>query len=187
MVFKNLLKHFSQRDGPHSIAYGQIVAQARQEAFYASGNVADTVDGRYDMIVLHTFLLINRLNVDGSAEAKEFSQNVFNEMFTDMDRSLREMGVGDLAVGKKIKKMAQVFYGRVQAYDEAIKLYGEQPQLLVDVVSRNIFPETEDHRNADKIARYMVSAAELLRQQQLADLLVGVVEFPEVKAFFDDT
>jgi cytochrome b pre-mRNA-processing protein 3 len=184
MIFKKLLKHQDRSDTPECIAYEQIVAQARQEAFYASAGVQDTVDGRFDMIVLHAFLVMNRLNDENTAEAKEFSQNVFNVMFIDMDRSLREMGVGDISVGKKIKKMAQVFYGRVHAYEDALKRQGSEPDQLENVISRNIYPDIGGEAYAGKVAEYVVAASEHLAQQPLADILTGKVAYPKMRDFF---
>src|SRR5690242_9073061 len=87
--------------------YGAIVAQARAPAFYMNYGVPDTLDGRFELLVLHAFLYFRRLKREPAAEAGEAGQAVFDLMFLDMDRSLRELGVGDLSVPKKIKRMAQ--------------------------------------------------------------------------------
>ena len=90
-------------------AYRSIVAQSRQEKFYADWGVPDTVTGRFDMISLHLTLLLHRLK--GDASAKEFSQALVDLFFRDMDRSVRELGVTDLGVPKKVKAMGNIFYG----------------------------------------------------------------------------
>jgi cytochrome b pre-mRNA-processing protein 3 len=100
---------------PQERLYEQIVAQARRPWLYGTIGVPDTVDGRFDMIVLHAYLIFDRLG-QADERAKALSQAVFDEMFKDMDRSLREMGASDLAVGPKVRRMAEVFYGRSQAY-----------------------------------------------------------------------
>ena len=92
------------------------MAAARHPVAYAEWGVPDTLDGRFDMITLHTFLVLDRLK----GEDRAFRQELVDEFFRDMDRSLREMGVGDLSVGKKVRKMAEVFYGRLAAYDKAL-------------------------------------------------------------------
>ena len=79
--------------------------------------VADTIDGRFEMIVLHLFLVLNRLKGEG---VEDLRQNLTDEFFSDMDRSLRELGVSDVAVGKKVRKIAESYYGRVTAYDRAL-------------------------------------------------------------------
>lgn len=112
---------FSNRiaDDPVQILYGAIVRQARQPAFYRVCGVADTPDGRFDLIALHAALVLRRLRPEGEA-ARPLAQALFDHMFADMDENLREMGVGDLGVGKRIKAMARGFYGRLAAYDAAI-------------------------------------------------------------------
>ena len=95
---------------PVYAVYNSIVAQSRQPVFYAEMGVPDTVTGRFDMISLHMALLFRRLR-HGPQSAKDFSQAVFDLFFKDMDRSLREMGVSDLGVPKKIQKMGNLFFG----------------------------------------------------------------------------
>src|SRR5262245_48094906 len=95
--------------------YAAAIAQARQPVFYAGLRVPDTVDGRFELVALHVFLILQRLKSE--PEATPFAQALFDTMFADMDRNLREMGVGDLSVGKKVKAMAQGLYGRIAAYE----------------------------------------------------------------------
>ena len=95
--------------------YNACVLQARQPEFYSAFGVPDTVDGRFDLLLLHVFMLMHRL--DHEADAK---QELFDLMFADMDRSLREMGVGDMSISRKIKPMISAFYGRGQAYQRAL-------------------------------------------------------------------
>ena len=114
--------------------YFSLVEQARQPGFYLSCGVPDTADGRFDMIILHAFLLLRRLKKDHEQTA-ELAQELFDLMFADMDQNLREMGLGDLAVGKRIKGMAAAFYGRIQAYEDG--LAGNET-MLVDSLRRNL-------------------------------------------------
>src|SRR3569833_4461908 len=92
-------------------AYSAIVAQSRPEMFFADRGVPDTVTGRFDMISLHLSLVLRRLK--GEPRAKEFGQALVDLFFRDMARSLRELGVTDLGVPNKVKKMGNVFYGFV--------------------------------------------------------------------------
>lgn len=151
------------------------MAKARQPGFYDTLGVTDSVDGRFDMIVLHAVLLIERLRV-GSREAKDFSQEVFDVMFADMDRSLREMGVGDLSVGKKVRKMGEMFYGRAEAYAEAARS-GDR-QRLAAAIDRNIFPEGS-RAEADDLARYFLRALDHLAHQDEQEILSGRLTFPD--------
>ena len=112
-----ILKRFFQSSTlPVRPLYEAIVAAARHPVAYAEWGVPDTLDGRFDMITLHMFLVLDRLK----GEDRAFRQELVDEFFRDMDRSLRELGVGDLSVGKKVRKMAEVFYGRLAAYDRAL-------------------------------------------------------------------
>ena len=100
--------------------YGAAVAAARDPYFYVELGVPDTLDGRFDLVGLHAFLLIRRFSEDKAA--KDLAQAVFDAMFNDMDVNLREMGVGDLSVGKKVRVMWEAFHGRAAVYAEAMKL-----------------------------------------------------------------
>ena len=114
-------------------AYVRIVSQSRNQKFYTDFGVADTIDGRFDVIVLHLSLVLNRLKSEQQmGEFKRVLQEVF---FADMDRSLREMGVTDTGVGKRIKKMTQAFYGRLQTYEIAF----DDEKLLAEALSRNLY------------------------------------------------
>ena len=107
------------KDHAH-VLYVAIVNQARQPFLFDKFGGPDTVDGRFDMISLHVFLILRKLNND-EYKVKGLSQSLFDTMFADMDRSLREMGAGDLGVGKRVKAMATAFYGRLSAYEKAIE------------------------------------------------------------------
>lgn len=115
--------------------YEAAVTQAREPAFYRDLGVPDTLDGRFELIALHVYLILRRLR--GNHEQTErLAQQVFDTMFADMDSSLREMGAGDLGVGPRVKKMARNFYGRVAAYDAGLD--GELAT-LEDALRRNLF------------------------------------------------
>jgi cytochrome b pre-mRNA-processing protein 3 len=113
-------------------AYLSIVTAARNPVFYTDWQVPDTLDGRFDIIVLHLFLVLQPCEKD-----EKFCLALSELFFADMDRSLREMGVGDTGVGKRIKNMAQAFYGRMKAYASAI---GDDAALR-DALRRNVWRE----------------------------------------------
>jgi cytochrome b pre-mRNA-processing protein 3 len=168
-----ILKRFFQRSPePQRSVYESIVAAARHPAFYAEWGVADTLDGRYDMIILHCFLVLDRLK---GVEA-DFRQDLVDEVFRDMDRSLREMGVGDISVGKKVRKMAEVFYGRIAAYDQAIAGSGNA---LEAALARNVFPDGAADGHVDALASYVRTRRNLLAQQSAEDIAKGTVQFGE--------
>lgn len=160
--------------------YETIVAAARQPALYIEHEVPDTLEGRYEMLVLHLFLYLHRLRDEDEA-ARAFGQKVFDTMFADMDRSLREIGVGDLSVPKKIKKMAQVFYGRTAAFDPALE--GEDAGELRTALKRNVYPEHEAaDRLAEGLAAYMSRARRALSGQPVAALVSSGAVFPDAAA-----
>ena len=156
--------------------YLLIVAKARQPYFYVRLGVPDTVDGRFDMITLHAILVIERLARGGRA-ARALSQQLFDEMFADMDRSLREMGAGDLSVGKKVRKMAEVFYGRAKAYREA--LAQEDDDALTAALARNVYGGEGRLENARRLARYVMAVAQSLNASMESDIHAGVLQFPD--------
>jgi cytochrome b pre-mRNA-processing protein 3 len=157
--------------------YGAIVAQARVPAFYADYGVPDTLEGRFELLVLHAFLYFRRMKGETAADARETGQAVFDLMFLDMDRSLRELGVGDLSVPKKIKRMAQAFYGRVAAYDAALAA-GERAA-LADALARNIYASDEAANvRAPRLARYVLAADGRLRDLASAALVSTGPVFP---------
>ncbi len=116
--------------------YGAAVAAAREPFLYAELGVPDTVDGRFDMVGLHAFLVIRRLG-RLTPPARDLAQAVFDTMFADMDTSLREMGVGDLSVAKKMRAMWEAFHGRSAAYEAA--LGDADAQSLAAALARNVW------------------------------------------------
>ena len=176
----NLMKFFAKRleQTTERRVYELIVAQARQPWFYADLDVPDTVEGRYDMIMLHCFMVFERLSGAGSA-ADVFSQLVFDELFKDMDRSLRELGVGDLAVGKKIRKMAEMFYGRSEAYRAALAKHADDHgEELKTVLKRNMYDGDAPANGLDQLARYVLQLKDDLAGQEIDPILAGELKFP---------
>ena len=151
--------------------YFRIVAVARQPVFYRDFAVPDTVNGRFDMIILLTALIVRRLRRDAQADdARELADAVFDVLFADMDRSLREMGVGDIRVGKKVKAMAKAYYGRSKAYDDALD--GKEP--LEAALARNLYGDPEAGRApAQAMAPYIHEAMAELDRHPLKVLMAG--------------
>jgi cytochrome b pre-mRNA-processing protein 3 len=154
------------------------VAAARRPIFYAGFGVPDTVDGRFDMIALHGFLVMNRLKQEGDS-AEGFVQSLVDELFRDMDRSLREMGAGDLSVGKKVRRMAEVFYGRADAYQKALEQPPAERQAALEAaIARNVFAGG-DKPSAKPIALYVLAAKARLAGSDAGAIMAGQVDFPE--------
>jgi len=174
-------------DGPAVALYRQIVGQARQPAFYRDHAVPDTLDGRFDMIVLHAFLVLRRLKRIAGAEAQKVSQDLFDLLFADMDSNLREIGVGDLGVGKRVKKMAQAFYGRVEAYEAG--LAASDPAVLEQALTRNLYGtlQADGRTPGDVPAAALAALANYLRQADASlatqpdkTIIAGAAPFPTI-------
>jgi cytochrome b pre-mRNA-processing protein 3 len=158
------------------LAYRHVVSQAREPRFFTDLSVPDTLDGRFELICLHAFLLLHRLKGE-APPAPELGQRFFDAMFADFDRSLREMGTGDLSVGRQVKRMAQAFYGRIDAYERGLL---EGNGVLEAALARNLFGTvTADLSALAAVARYLYEEARRLRQRSIAELLTGKVNFGE--------
>ncbi len=161
--------------------YSAVLARAREATFYEDFGVPDTVDGRFDMVALHAFLVLRRLKRDRPATAR-LSQGLFDLMFIDMDENLREMGVGDLSVGRRVKDMAKAFLGRVAAYEEA--LAQDDGEVLVTALRRNLFRGVVagDGRHIAAMADYVRRQETGLSGLAIETLLAGDLAFPPVAA-----
>jgi cytochrome b pre-mRNA-processing protein 3 len=154
--------------------YLQVVQQARRPEFYLEGGVPDTLDGRFELILLHVFLLLERFRDQGET-ARNAGQDLFDVMFADLDQSLREMGVGDTGIGKRIKKMGQAFYGRVEAYSAGLK--GPEGE-LEDALARNLYgTATPSRAQLSTLAGYVRAQFAALEEQSLPSLFRGDIEF----------
>jgi cytochrome b pre-mRNA-processing protein 3 len=171
--------------------YGMIVAQARNASFYGGYGVPDTVEGRFDLIVLHLVLLLRRLEGEGdgsvtkgerrSGVGQGLGQKLFDAFCQDLDDNLREMGVGDLAVPKRMRRFGEAFYGRQAAYRAALASDGTQE--LEKALARNIFEVVGADERAERLARYARAAMSQLNAEQDDALVAGTVTFPNPEAF----
>src|ERR1700761_8191908 len=134
MALTSLFRRNRHRAQAHA-TYVSIVERAREPEFFLRLDVPDTLDGRFEMIALHMFLVLNRLKAEHEATS-EFAQALFDAMFADLDRSLREMGASDIGVGKRVKEMAKGFYGRIAAYEEGLE--GDD-HTLGEALKRNLY------------------------------------------------
>jgi cytochrome b pre-mRNA-processing protein 3 len=157
--------------------YTAIVLQARQPAFYREGQVPDSLDGRFELVALHAFLAMRRLRAEGGAGTR-LAQCLFDRMFVDMDESLREIGVGDLGVGRRVKTMAKAFYGRAAAYEAALSDPAAEP--LEQALARNLYGTLAGRQGLPLAAmsRYLRRAAMEVEGQAGQALLEGRISFP---------
>ena len=182
------------RRGDHSRnihgLYGAIVAQARSPVFYTHYGVSDSVEGRFELIVLHLMLVLRRLSANGVAASERepslgpgsaVGQRLFDVFCRDLDDNLREMGVGDLAVPRRMRQFGEAFYGRQAAY--AAALGAVDPQKLEKALARNILGEGNAGEKAAPLARYMRAAAAQLDAQPEDALIAGRAVFPSPETF----
>jgi cytochrome b pre-mRNA-processing protein 3 len=152
--------------------YGMIVTQAREPAFYQELGVPDTVNGRFDLLLAHLWMVLRQLR--GLAGGTEVSQGLFDHFCNDMDANLREMGVGDLAVPKRMQAFGEAFYGRSAAYDLA---HTDSKEALAQAFCKNILGG-KDIDNARRLATYAEATITRLDQVEDAALLAAAWTFP---------
>jgi cytochrome b pre-mRNA-processing protein 3 len=169
---------FRRRDPAASVLYETVVRQARRPEFYVACGVPDTVQGRFEMIALHMFLVLHRLKRERET-GTGLAQDLFDLMFQDMDRNLRELGTGDLAVGKRIKTLAKGLYGRIAAYERGLtSAGGTGPDSLEQAIARNVFPQgVPSAACIGALADYVRRSPAALAAQSYADLSAGRAVF----------
>jgi cytochrome b pre-mRNA-processing protein 3 len=156
------------------LAYERVVEQARTPVFFVAFGVPDTLDGRFELVCLHAFFYLYRLK-SLRPEATRLAQAFFDTMFADLDNALRELGTGDLRVGREVKRMAQGFYGRIRAYEDGI---AADDSVLCAALGRNLFgTAAAGPAQLDAMARYVRHSVDDLCLQKAADLLAGQVRF----------
>ena len=165
---------------PARVVHAEIIAQARHPAFYLAGGVPDSIDGRFEMATLHSFLVLRRLRGAGDS-AKGLSQALVDAFFADMDASLREMGAGDLGVGKRVKGLAAAFYGRLAAYEAAA---GEHD--LAEALRRNLFGTVAPSpAQLAAMVRYIGAAKAALSCQPYEEIAAARLAFPSPDSIYD--
>lgn len=154
--------------------YEQIVAAARQPFLYSDWQVPDTPLGRYEMLSLHLFLFLRRVRGE-EGPIRGIAQELTDGFFQDMDHSIRELGVSDVGVPKRMKKLSRMFYGRVTSYGDALDR--EDGAALAAALARNVWPDLSDRPEAGNLATYTTAAARALEGQGIAAFLDGRVSF----------
>jgi len=179
-MFSFFSRHDKIKDSAHSL-FAEVVNQARQKAFYTEFSVPDSLDGRFDMVILHMVILLDRFDQEMEKEEHKnialvirYLQEVF---FDNMDQSLREMGVGDLGVGKRVKVMADAFYGRKAAYQNAFRLQDDNMELGRCLINNIYRGNSVSEDVIARLSSYIKSQIENLSGQEYSDLEKGKVQF----------
>jgi len=182
-MFKSLFRR--AKPSRASAVYASLVARARHEEFYLKNIVPDTFDGRFELMVMHLYLVHSRLK-DGSEEGRRMSQEIFDAFIADMDAGLREAGVGDQTVPKRINKMTRVFYGRTGAYDTIFETNRVTAEELKMAIGRNLYPDDDALRpnkpdeRANTLACYMIGEYRRLKDMSEHDIINQALLFSGV-------
>jgi len=154
--------------------YGRVVEVSRSPALYLELGAPDTVEGRFEVYSLHVVLLLDRMRGHGEAAA-EVSQGLFDTYVKGLDHALREMGVGDLAVGRKMRKLGEAFYGRGKSYETAFASLPDTTELRA-LLTRTVYADAEAPP-AERLAAYVLAQRAALAVQPLERLLGGEVDW----------
>jgi cytochrome b pre-mRNA-processing protein 3 len=178
MVLSRLFGRDPARDAARKL-HAALATQARNPAFYAAHGVPDTLDGRFDCLALHAFLVLDRVKTEPGEDAAALAQHLVDAFVEDMDRSVRELGVGDMGVARRVKQMAQALYGRSAVY--AAALNDADPATLEDALKRNLFGTVEAPAQTGiaAVAHYMRAARATLARTAFATLMAGTPVFPD--------
>jgi cytochrome b pre-mRNA-processing protein 3 len=164
-------------------AYITVMEQSRLPGFYSHLHVPDTLDGRFELVVLHLFLVLNRLGDDQNMRVQRFNRALGEAFFADMDSTLRELGVGDTGVARRIQAMAAAFFGHIKAYGEALA----DPEALSAALLRNVYGTCVGEppvASARGLALYVQESVAALAKQDAQDVIRGKMTFPTAPASY---
>lgn len=162
-MFKTLFRRRTQERQAQGL-YALAVEQARQPDFYARLGVADRIDARFELYTLHVLLLFVRTKAEGERGA-DLAQKMFDTYVSALDNVLRELGVGDVSVGKKMRKLGEALYGRMSAYEKALR-EGDRDGFQASI-ARNVF-ESDDPAAGAELTRYALESHERLARQPIS-------------------
>ena len=170
--FNHFRKPWLAPRGTIEAIYGMIVTQAREPLFYRDFSVPDTVNGRFDLLLLHLWMVLRHLRT--LSDGANLSQALFDHFCADMDANLREMAVGDLSVPKKMQALGEAFYGRAAAYDMALT---DNAEALAQAICRNVL-DGQHIGNARRLAAYARAAMISLEKETNVTRLGASWTFP---------
>lgn len=155
--------------------HAEIVGAVRRPAFYLDYAVPDTFEGRFELLALHAGLVLRRFNA-APAPGPAVAQDLVDTIFAHLDADLREAGVGDITVPKRMKKLCEAFLGRAGAYDAALRL---GPEAVAGALARNVYSGAGAPGAADRLADYVGRAGAVLDETSLDACLSGPLPFPD--------
>ncbi len=176
IMFGFLFKRKKLSKSAHKL-FSQVIEQSRLPVFYQEFQVDDTLDGRFDVMSLHMALVLHKLDQhDDLGECKYIKRLLQETMFDNLDLTVREIGVGDMGVGKKIKAMAEAFYGSMMAYQSAMQ--EEDASKMSDVLHRNLYRERDiEEELLTKMSQYVSDQWDHFKTQTMDDVMDGHLSF----------
>ena len=164
-----------EASAPH--LYAAALERVRTPVLYTLYGVPDTLDGRFDLLSLHIFMIMNRVMEEQGAA--ELNQALFDAVFADMDQMLREMGIGDMGVPKRMRRMMKAFNGRMNAYQSALA----DDQALEDALIRNLYGTLDavEAEHVERIKTYVQKQIEFIKDQPISDIMKGVIRFEGIE------
>ena len=190
LLFSRLMRYLGRQQRklegrPAERLYQSILQASRQPNLYTEFEVHDHLDSRFDMLCLHISLLMGRLRMLPEDVHKPLNQELFDRFFADMDFTLREMGVGDLGVGKRVRKMSEAFMGRLLAYTKSLERNDKRELALV--LARNI-RRSHDSNDADRrMADYVLQSRDRLSAVGDNEMQAGTVDLVAILALHGDS
>ncbi len=157
--------------------YARTLEHVRQPVFYTEYGVPDTFDGRFDLLLVHLFIVMEAVGFE-SERAEAFNQALFDVTFADMDQTLREMGIGDMGIPKHMRKMMKAFNGRMNVYHSAI---GANNDAFVDALKRNLYAGAEGMSDevVARFAQYCMRAVASMKALEFEVLQGGAFQFKD--------
>ena len=190
LLFSRLMRYLGTQqrkleEKPAERLYQSIMQASRQPGLYTEFEVHDHLDSRFDMLCLHISLLMGRLRMLPEDVHKPLNQELFDRFFADMDFTLREMGVGDLGVGKRVRKMSEAFMGRLLAYTKSLERNDKTE--LAQVLARNI-RRSHDCNDVDlRMADYVLESRDRLSAVSDNEMQAGTVDLVAILALHGDS
>jgi len=180
-MFDFLFKNKRLGNSAHKL-FLSIINQSRVSTFYSEYDVEDILDGRFDLLVLHMAFVLDKLDQHKDSEGgQQIRQNLQEIMFDNLDLTLREIGVGDLGVGKKIKIMAEAFYGRMSVYKQLFSIFDLKK--MSKALHRNLYREkTINHEKLIQMSHYVYDQKHHINEQSIENVISGKIDFIEPRA-----
>ncbi|MDG1995043.1 MAG: ubiquinol-cytochrome C chaperone family protein [Emcibacteraceae bacterium] len=175
-MFDFIFKNKKLNDSAHGL-FSSVINQSREKVFYEKFLVEDSLDGRFDLMALHMALLLDKFDRNDELRDVPKMKRIIQEiMFDNLDLTLREIGVGDLGVGKKIKIMAEAFYGRMMVYQELLSKNNVVE--MTEAIKRNLYRGKDiDESTVEEMTSYMFVQYENTKEQDIDKIMSGEIVF----------